>query len=100
MAIPLQGKFKAQLSTISNILAYSCLVTASGLKPAFWTKWLIDMLEEAEITTGWLFQNLDWLPRKMTSFADQFYAHLIAIQEQDPTLFEPKVNILEDYGLA
>jgi len=61
---------------------------------------LIDVLEEVGITSGWLFQNQDQSPRKMSSFADQFYAHLIAIQERDPTLFEPEVNILEDYGLA
>ena len=36
----------------------------------------------------------------MSSFADSFFAHLLAIRDLDPSLFEPDVDILEDYGLA
>jgi hypothetical protein len=36
----------------------------------------------------------------MNSFADEFYAHLLTIQEEDPSLFDLDMDLLNDYGLA
>ena len=52
------------------------------------------------IQSGWLFQNPDGSPRKLSSFGDEFFGHLLAIWDEDPTLFEPDIDILEVYGLT
>lgn len=100
MGVPLRGRFKARTSQVTGFLAYTALETASGIKPAAWTKRLIDVLEEEGITNGWLFQNADGSQRRMNSFANEFFAHLICISERNPDLFEKGVDILNDYGLA
>jgi hypothetical protein len=52
------------------------------------------------ITKGWLFQDDNQLPRKMYSFRKVFFGHLLAICEQNPSLFESDTDILSDFGLA
>jgi hypothetical protein len=36
----------------------------------------------------------------MTSFGEEFYRVLFAIRDGDPSLFEPTMDIMEDYHLA
>ena len=36
----------------------------------------------------------------MSSFSDEFYRVLLAIREEDSSLFEPTMDIMEDYHLA
>jgi hypothetical protein len=100
VGIPMRGKFKQRSNEIVNILCYCVAVTASGLKPALWVDRLVKTLEELEITSGWLFQRDKQRQMKMSEFSESFYGHLITIQERDPSLFEPDVDILDDFGPA
>ena len=100
LSIPLRGRFKARSQEISNLLLYSVTETNSGILPGLWVKRLIDCLEDLGIESGWLFQKENGDPRKMNSFADDFFAHLLTIREEDPTLFEPDMDLLNDYGLG
>ncbi len=59
----------------------------------------MDVLKSMGITQGWLFQDEKQGPRKMYSFSEAFFGHLLAIREQDPSLFEPEADILNNYGL-
>lgn len=86
VAAPLQGRLKAQPNQITEILACAVAVMASGLQPGLWASHLVGALEGLGVITGWLFQEPDGSPRKMTSFGDTFFGHLLALQDQDPTL--------------
>jgi hypothetical protein len=74
--------------------------TASGLQPGLWTsRLLVGTLEGLGIITGWLFQEPDGSQRKISTFGDAFFGHLLTLQDEDPTLFEPNCDILDDFGL-
>jgi hypothetical protein len=76
------------------------VVTNSGLCPALWLDRLIGVLEYLGILSGWLFQNPQGEQRPMSSFSKEFYWVLFAICDEDPSLFEPTMDIMEDYHLA
>ena len=75
----MRGQFKAHSNQITELLAYTVAVTVSGLQPGLWTSRLVETLENCGVTTGWLFQDADGLQRKMSSFGDAFYGHLLAL---------------------
>jgi hypothetical protein len=72
----------------------------SRIQPGIWVRRLVGCLEDLGIESGWLFQKSNGDQRTVSSFADEFYAHLLTIQEEDPSLFEPDMDLLNDYGLA
>jgi hypothetical protein len=100
LAIPLRGRFKARSQEVSNLFLYTAARTASGLEPGLWVSRLVDCLASLGIRSGWLFQNPDGSPRKLNSFGEEFFSHLLAIRDEDFLLFEPDLDILEAYGLA
>ena len=100
IGVPLRGKFKARSSIIVEIICYTVAKTHSGLNPGLWVTRLIDVLKTLGITSGWLFQDEKQAARKMYSFSEAFYGHLLAIRTKDPSLFEDETDILNDYGLA
>jgi hypothetical protein len=75
-------------------------VTELGLRPALWLDRLVKVLENLGILSGWLFQGSQGEQRSMSSFAEEFYCVLFVIREEEPTLFEPTMDIIEDYHLA
>lgn len=100
LTVPLRGRFKARSQEISDLILYSVTETDSWLLPGLWVERLLDCLESLGITSGWLYQKSNGDPRTMNSFADDFYAHLLTIREEDPSLFEPDIDIMNDYGLS
>jgi hypothetical protein len=100
VAVPLRGRFKARSNNIVNIFVHTAAKTASGLTPGLWIRRLVDVLEAVGITRGWLFQDDNGRRRRMSSFAPDFFGRLFLIRDRDPSLFEPEVDIMEDYGLA
>ena len=74
--------------------------TASGLRPALWTQRLVDTLALLGITTGWVFQDENGVQRPLSYFAEGFYRILFAVRDRKPSLFEPNVDIFEDYAPA
>ena len=75
----MRGRFKAHSNQITELLAYTVAATALGLQPGLWTSRLMETLENHGLTTGWLFQDADGSQRKMSSFGDPFYSHLLAL---------------------
>jgi hypothetical protein len=49
---------------------------------------------------GWIFQGLQGEQCSMSSFSEEFYRILFAIHDEDPSLFEPTMGIMEDCHLA
>ena len=94
------GRFKARSNAEKKILVFLAAVTNSGLRPVLWLDRLVKLLEDLEIFSGWLFQDGDGNQRTMSSFSEEFYRILFAIREEDSTLFEPTMDIMEDYHLA
>jgi hypothetical protein len=52
------------------------------------------------IFSSWLFQSTQEEQRTMTSFCNEFYQVLFSICDEDSSLFEPTMDIMEDYHLA
>jgi hypothetical protein len=96
----MMGHFKARSNAIKKIVVPMAAVTASGLEPGIWGKRLVDVLEECGITLGWLFQDRYGNQRRMASFGDKFYRVLFAIRDRNPELFEPDIDIMEEYQMA
>jgi hypothetical protein len=48
------------------------------LNPGLWVSRLVNVLKMLGITSGWLFQDKKHAPRKMFSFSEAFYGHLLA----------------------
>jgi hypothetical protein len=94
------GRFKARSNAEKKILVFLAAVTESGLRPALWLDRLVKVLENLGIHSGWLFQGPQGEQRSMSSFAEEFYRVLFVIREDAPTLFEPTMDIMEDYHLA
>jgi hypothetical protein len=94
------GRFKSRSNAEKKILVFLAAVTDSGLYPALWLDRLVKILEGLGIFSGWLFQGAQGEQRPMTSFAEEFYRVLFAICDGDPSLFEPTMDIMEDYHLA
>jgi hypothetical protein len=94
------GRFKARSNAKKKILVFMAAVTDLGLRPALWLDRLVKLLEHLGIFSGWLFQGVKGKQRSMSSFAEKFYRVLFVIREEDPTLFEPTMDIMEDYHLA
>ena len=99
-AIFFLGRFKARSNAEKKILVFLAAVSASGLQPALWIDRLVTILEAHGILSGWLFQDNQGEQRPMRSFSEEFYRVLFAIRDEDPSLFEPTMDILEDYHLA
>jgi hypothetical protein len=57
-------------------------------------------LENLSIFSGWLFQGPQGEQCSMSSFSEEFYRILFAIRDEDPSRFEPTMDIMEDYHLA
>jgi hypothetical protein len=94
------GRFKARSNAEKKILVFLMAVTESGLRPALWLDRLIKILENLGILSGWLFQASQGKQSSTSSFAKDFYCILFVICEEEPTLFEPTMYIMEDYHLA
>jgi hypothetical protein len=94
------GRFKARSNAEKKILVFLSAVTSSGLRPLLWLDRLVNVLADLDIFSGWLFQGTQGKQRAMSSFAEEFYRVLFLIREEDPTLFEPTMDIMEDYHLA
>jgi hypothetical protein len=94
------GRFKARSNAEKKILVFLSAITDSGLRPVLWLKRLVQLLENLGIFSGWLFQGPQGEQRSMTSFSEEFYRILFAIRDEDPSLFEPTMDIMEDYHLA
>ena len=94
------GRFKARSNTEKKILVFLSAVTSSGLRPVLWLKRLVQLLENLGIFSGWLFQGPKGEQRSMNSFSEDFYRTLHAIRDEDPSLFESTMDIMEDYHLA
>jgi hypothetical protein len=94
------GRFKARSNAEKKILVFLAAETNSGLCPVLWLGRLVKLLEDLAIFSGWLFQDIDGNQRTMSSFSEEFYRILFAIREEDSTLFEPTMDIMEDYHLA
>jgi hypothetical protein len=94
------GRFKARSNAKKKILVFLLAITDSGLRPVLWLKRLIQLLENLSIFSSWLFQGPQGEQRSMSSFSEEFYIILFAICDEDPSLFEPTMDIMEDYHLA
>jgi hypothetical protein len=94
------GRFKARSNAEKKILVFLAAKTNSGLSPVLWLSRLVSLLENLGIYSGWLFQDLHGGQRAMNSFNEEFYRVLFGIREGDPSLFEPTMDIMEDYHLA
>jgi hypothetical protein len=94
------GRFKAHSNAEKKILVFLAAKTNSGLSPVLWLGRLVSLLENLGIYSGWLFQDLHGGQRAMYSFNEEFYRILFGIREGDPSLFEPTMDIMEDYHLA
>jgi hypothetical protein len=94
------GRFKARSNAEKKILVFLLAITDSGLRPALWLKRLVQLLEDLGILSGWLFQGPQGKQRSMSSFSEEFYRILFTICDEDPPLFEPTMDIMEDYHLA
>jgi hypothetical protein len=94
------GRFKARSNAEKKILVFLSSVSDSGLQPGLWVNRLVKILETLGILSGWLFQDSHGDQRPMSSFSEEFYRVLFAIRDEDPSLFEPTMDIMEDYHLA
>ena len=99
VGIPLWGRFKARSNAIQKLLVFIAADTPSGLKPGIWVNRLVEVLAALGISSGWLFQDVTGQQRPMSYFAEGFYEKLFAARERDPSLFEPGVDIYDDYHL-
>ena len=82
-------------------MIYIAPATASSLQPGMWVVRLIDVLEkDFGIMGGWLFQDDDGVQHPLSFFQEEFYSILHGVGDQNPTLFEPDVNVFDDYQLA
>ena len=95
------GCVKALSNAEKKILVFLSAVSDSGLQPGLWVNRLVDVLETLVIFSGWLFQD-DSLGEQqpMSSFTEAFYRVLFAIRDDDPSLFEPTMDIMEGFHLA
>jgi hypothetical protein len=94
------GRFKARSNAEKKILVFLAAETNSGLRPVLWLDRLVKLLEALGIYSGWLFQDTHAGQRTMSFFNEEFYRVLFGIREEDPSLFEPAMDIMEDYHLA
>ena len=100
IGLPLHGRFKARGSALAKVLVLIVPTTASGLCPGKWLERLVDVLDGLGIKSGWLFQDEEGTQQPLNYFEEEFYSVLHAIRDRDPSLFEPGVDIYEDYQLA
>ena len=94
------GRFKARSNAEKKILVFLSAVSVSGLQPGLWVNRLVRTLEMLGILSGWLFQASHGDQRSMSSFSEEFYRVLFAIRDEDSSLFEVTMDIMEDYHLA
>jgi hypothetical protein len=99
-AIFFLGRFKARSNAEKKILVFLAAVSDSGLQPALWIDRLVKILEACGILSGWLFQGIQGEQRPMSSFSEEFYRVLFAVRDEDSSLFDPSMDIMEDYHLA
>ena len=95
------GRFKARSNAEKKILVFlAAVVSSSGLQSGLWIDQLLNVLDECGILSGWLFQSAHSEHRPMSSFSEESYRVMFATRGEDSSLFEPTMDILEDYHLA
>jgi hypothetical protein len=94
------GRFKARSNAEKKVLVFVAAETKSGLQPVLWLDRLVTLLNDLGIFSGWLFQGPQGEQRFLSFFHEEFYRVLFSVRDLDPSLFEPNIDILEDYHLA
>lgn len=95
------GSFKARSNAEKKILVFlAAVVSSSGLQSGLWIDHLLNVLDKCGILSGWLFQSAHSEHRPMSSFSEESYRVMFATRGEDSSLFEPTMDILEDYHLA
>ena len=96
---PIVGRFKAEGGAAGNHIVPIAGTTKSGIKFFRWTQRFVRRLEEEGFIDGWAFRREDGSRAKASDYRSSIFERLEEIQNTNPELIDPAVNVTEDYGV-
>jgi hypothetical protein len=96
--VPLIGRLKGETGERYHMLPMA-RVTQSGIMAGRWMDRLCVSLLRRNMRNGFVFQYRDGKQKKIRDYNEVFYERLGRVREEKWFLFEPGINISEEYGL-
>eukprot|EP00980_Cylindrotheca_fusiformis_P031013 scaffold25703_cov171-Cylindrotheca_fusiformis.AAC.2 len=99
VVLPLLGRLKGEQGERYHMI-FMARVTKSGFRAGVWADRLgLLMYYYKGWRNGWIFRQPNGAQAKIGMYDEEFLNRLAGLQERRPHLFEPKLDVVDAYGL-
>jgi hypothetical protein len=99
VVIALLGRLKNEIGECHHLMPV-VFHTPRGLEPGKWVKRVLDEYEGRNIRSGYMFWNGDGTKIKIKELESRFHDRLLRVQQEQPRLITPDLDVVEEYGVS